>query len=138
MHTIRLRKPWQRTESDGTVRRVDVPDLDDELCDANDQATRLPHASPCEVVYQRNFNLPSGLDGDAIVSLCVDHWSGRLVGITINEKPLDVPTAARTLRLNITDQLDRQNRLAIRLADQTDSKARLDGEVVLSIDHGSV
>ncbi len=124
MHTIRLRKPWQRIRAgDGSPQRVDVPDQDA-------AAPRLARSTS----YTRNFNRPSGLDQASRILLRIESWRGELTLVSINEQAL--PTSEPPLELEITDLLTAHNQLCIQLADTDETLAILDGEVTLAIDAG--
>ena len=126
VHTIRLRGPWQMeplvrfalAETSGAGQgddalpppgRVKLPTT----CEA-----ALPHGFCGRVRFARRFQRPTGLESHESVYLVVDTpWT--IVRLTLNERALEIATAAGSLiqrapvRLNLTDQLADTNLLAI-------------------------
>ena len=126
MHTIRLRRPWLRAAGQGSAAEtVDVPDA-------------TPVASPAgEVIYERNFNCPTGLEAADRVWLAVDQLRGSAVVIVLNGTVL-ADAAIDSLdfpwRADVTEQLASSNKVAIRLKPEANSIASIDGEVSLRIE----
>jgi hypothetical protein len=119
MHVIRLRRPWQKSVFGVAQPGVaDVPDSD-----GSDSG---------EVEYRRRFNLPSGLDGNARVHLRVESWVGQLLQISLNGTSLQAGNSSADV--DVTDLLQRQNELFIRLSGRPGHPTRLSGPVTLAIE----
>ncbi len=124
MHKIRLGRPWTRiagSERDGL--RVDVPDmhpLSDSFISPGDA-----------VVYQRNFNSPSGLTVANTVHLKISEWSGILQTLHVNEVAFSPPVAPWVI--DISRCLQSHNRIEVKLVSATGEVPCLTGEVMLMI-----
>ena len=120
-HTIRLRRPWEKTSVGGdVVTRVDVPESPGD--ESDDQSAYQ---------YVRRFNRPTGLDGSTRVHLVISGWSGRLASIRLNDHELD--PGLHSIDVDVTDLLESQNQITIQLAGTADAAASLSGEVSLMI-----
>jgi hypothetical protein len=124
MHTIRLRRPWDKTEigCEESVR-VDVPEP-------------IVQSEPAGPAYQylRRFNLPTGLDDASTVRLQVSGWSGELDAFELNGVAL--PIDSQQTDIDVTKLLMRQNKIEIRLSSTDQALAALSGEVALLIEEG--
>lgn len=121
MHTIRLAKPWRKRGPNGASQRVDVPDTD-------------PDGNGGPVVYERNFNRPSGLDDNSEVFVQIDGWQASRIEIQLNGQP--VPNSSQTdppLLVAITEWLQTANTLQVRLDSPDGSDPLLDASVFLAI-----
>lgn len=128
MHTIRLRKPWQRIDPDTSVHRVDVPDLEDGLADEVSDAATLG-----AFTYARKFNLPSGLDDQTRVHLSVQTWRGDRLEIWINDVEVLSTQQPNEIDIDVTDSLQRHNEVSVRVFSSDGIPGRLTGEVELRI-----
>lgn len=137
VHTIRLRRPWQKqfAQSD-LVDRIDVPETDatdSELSDSDSPA----NAAVMSATYTRRFNRPTGLDDTSQLRLRIDSWRGELQSLIVNDQelaPLPCPVDAE-----ITHLLSNQNCITIVLNPTTTESenemqpVQLTGPVVLAI-----
>jgi len=124
MHEIRLRKPWTRTsdtEPESVV--VDVPD--------ETPLSGFPEGSEACVVYQRGFNLPSGLTGTETVELIIRAWHGDLKSVSING--INFPITESPLVVDLANVMQRFNRIEITINAGLSQEPRLTGEVLLEI-----
>jgi len=126
MHTIRLRRPWRRTAGqDGAIENVSLPDLN-------------PVASPSgSVLYERIFNCPTGLESGDRVCLVIGHLRASHVSVHLNAISLldtAVDNVVLPLRLDLTEQLQPSNQLAIQLQSTSQTTVSLDGDVCLQIE----
>lgn len=124
MHTIRLRRPWQRTrDGEAVPTRVDVPDVDEPL-DLPD-----PWNS---VTYTRDFNRPTGLDDNSRVQLRIQSWTGSVKAILLNDELLEIGNPP--FEIEITERVQRHNQILICIERWGQPAARLSGAVDLLID----
>ncbi len=134
MHRIRLRKPWIRRLGDSNTApvKVDVPDSDaDSLAVGQPQTGQLQSGQT--LIYQRSFNLPTGLEPDDRVRLEIDGFVGHSASILINDQDVHRSENGVSMRVDVTDRLERSNRLEIRLSPDPAGRARLSGAVSLMI-----
>ena len=129
MHTIRLRKPWKRISlGDDTESRVDVPDL----------TPVSPSGDAVGLIYERRFNLPTGLETNSRVRITVSRWRGVLQNITVNDREVSAEASGTWdppgLDLDVSSLLRPHNTLRLMLAGSGDATALLDGEVSLVIE----
>ena len=135
MHTIRLRRPWNRRvgHEDRSVR-VDVPDLEPVPDFQLEREGSGQETLSSPVLYERSFNCPTGLDQSSRVRLRIQSMRGKQVQIGLNGQSLvesEISSLTFPMELTITDHLQPSNRLELQLSGKG---ARLDGEVVLRID----
>lgn len=133
MHTIRLRKPWQKQVGADVVQQTDVPDA---IVVAAAQASS--GASGQSVVYTRSFNCPTSLAADTRLWLRIDGWEGTLGRLTVNDVELAVGDDS-AIRIDIRNVLQAANKLSVTLnctKRNADSPAppRLTGAVSLEIE----
>lgn len=119
MHVIRLRRPWQR-KCAGQTQVVDVPDAIDSPVPAG------------IVSYRRSFNAPSGLEPSTILRIRIEHWSGKLVQLLLNDQPIGHEEMER-VDLDVSGLLKPHNVLEVVLSDDA-QPACLTGEVTLAIE----
>ncbi|NNE00659.1 MAG: hypothetical protein HKN47_25365 [Pirellulaceae bacterium] len=125
-HVIRLRRPWTRCVAGGSEStKIDVPEIDAAQSVISRSTATTPSA---DVIYQRRFNRPSGLDADSQVQLRIETWQGNLVSVHLNDVPLDLAN-----NIDITSQVRDHNLLSIQLAPRDDQLPRLTGPVNLAI-----
>ncbi|WP_417739328.1 hypothetical protein [Rosistilla oblonga] len=129
-HTIRLRGPWKLTaleiaDAQPITGRIDQPS-DQFLAD---------YQGP--ILYVRHFNRPTGLGPAERVELAIIACVGT-AHVSLNETPLANFTAQQTpVRIDITDQLQLSNQLAIEIIPPAlPSPAEITGEVQLEIHSG--
>lgn len=127
MHSIRLRKPWQRTMA-GVTESVEVPDESTEMPSAS------PVAGPTMVTYSRKFNTPTGLSQRTRVHLRISDWQGRWSVLTVNGNAFPVDDVVAPCQFDITDALSLHNELTIQLTECQMAPPSLSGEVVLLIE----
>lgn len=126
MHTIRLRRPWQKSCPGQTgASRVDVPDIP---LAADMEAAAEPQC----VVYRRSFNRPSGLTTATRVWLIVSGWDGALAELSLNDQPLSA--CGPPLRIEVTAAIAARNGLQVTLVADECGPPRLTGEVTLAIE----
>ena len=121
VHTIRLRRPWQK-QFDGQTDsiRVDVPEAD------SVEASQLGIAT-----YQRQFNRPTGITPQTQVHLEIGQCRGTVHAITLNDHALNTSTPTT---VDIGRRLEDHNRLTLRIGpDESGAPARLIGPVNLLI-----
>jgi len=119
MHTIRLRKPWEKSRiGSDRVDRIDIPETGSETSDSR-------------VCYRRRFNLPTGLDESSSVRLRISGWSGRLDSIRLNGHELD--HSEGQVDTEVAGLLRAGNEIELHLQSTPDQPARLSGEVWLAI-----
>ena len=124
MHKIRLKRPWQRIAGpEREVLKVDVPDLEPVLASFISQGD--------VVVYQRNFNSPTGLTVANTVQLKISEWSGILQTVHVNEVSFSSPVAP--WEIDISKFLQGHNRIEVKLVSATGEVPCLTGDVVLMI-----
>ncbi|MFK8111486.1 MAG: hypothetical protein AB8B91_04775 [Rubripirellula sp.] len=117
MHTIRLKHPWQKRGPAGQSVKVDVPET---------ESTQHDGAH----TYCRTFHTPSGLEPSTRVHLQVTEWRGQLESISLNGHVLD---ADDHLDREISELLEKNNRIEIEIRGVGDQLACLSGEVRLVI-----
>ena len=124
VHTIRLRRAWERSNiSGGDVRRVEVPDpLGD-----------VPFSTEIDggLCYKRSFNMPTGLQPRTSVFLNICHWRGRLEAVKLNDRPMEL--SSHPWRCEVSSLLRPHNRVEVHLVTESEDVAQLDGEVMLEI-----
>ena len=126
MHTIRLRRPWKRfIDHSGDPDNVDVPDQ-----------TPLSAQPGTTLTYRRAFNRPTGLSPSDKVWLSVVQKAASSIQIVFNESIVFESETSNPIRVNISDQLQPSNQIAIRLTSCGESPALLDGQVALEIETG--
>ena len=128
MHTIRLRKPWQRTVGDVT-ETVEVPD--------HSQTGPDHKTIETEVVYKRKFNLPTGLSETMPVYLRITDWRADQIVIRHNDAVIPTTTSARPLRVELTKSLTLHNEVTITLTGAAADGPQLIGDVSIEIDEAS-
>lgn len=127
MHTIRLRKPWQRQIGTEPIEaRIDVPD----------QAWPVRPPSADTVHYRRNFNRPSGLDDSTSVSVCIASWCGDELLLVLNGIELRQTRAFGPMIVDATDALAASNVLEVKITGIPNDSMGLTGEVSLQINTG--
>ncbi len=93
MHTIRLRRPWEKQlVGSDIVSRVDVPES---ISDSP--------VTESTFLYRRRFNQPTGLDDAAKVHLRISGWSGQIDSVTLNGSPLRI--AGDSIEVEVTSLL---------------------------------
>ena len=124
MHIIRLRKPWSIADHHGTtIESVDIPESKD-LSVADSREARD---------YFRKFNATQPLLTSR-VGLRLGGWSGRLVGITVNQHKLVVTSVSSGgVVAGLTGLLTEYNEIKISLVSDGEVRPRLTGEVVLEV-----
>lgn len=127
MHSIRLRKPWQRTIA-GVTESVEVPDETPE----SPSAPSVEAAA--EVRYSRKFNTPTGLLPQTRVHLRISGWQGRCSVLMVNGRAFPVDEVVAPCQFDVTDVLSLHNEVAIVLTEFQKTHPRLCGEVVLLIE----
>ena len=121
MHTIRLRRPWEKQlVGSDIVSRVDVPES---ISDSP--------VTESTFVYRRRFNQPTGLDDAAKVHLRISGWSGQIDSVTLNGSSLRI--AGDSIEVEVKSLLRAQNQIDIQLTDTAKASAALSGEVTLAI-----
>lgn len=123
MHTIRLRRPWLRTASEGEQAiKVDVPD-------------RTPAESDNRSIvrYERSFHRPTGLEDHENVWLTIESYSGGSIRVLLNESTLSDSAMESPVELAVTSHLRPTNRLLIEIQPTSSEPARIDGDVALRI-----
>ena len=124
MHTIRLRRPWEKTRIGSEVSiRVEVPEA---------EATSEPAGNKYQ--YLRRFNLPTGLNDLSVVRLRIEAWTGDLDAFELNDVALQI--GCPPMDVDVTKHLMRHNKIELRLISTDQAPAALSGEVTLSIDDG--
>jgi hypothetical protein len=130
LHTIRLRRPWEKTAVGADVpQRVDVPEPIPP--EPNAAALDRHDAGESSYHYRRRFNRPTSLDSASSVRLVVTGWSGKLDWLRFNQQPL--PVAGDAIDIEIIDRLQRQNTIELQLTGTAGAPAALSGEVQLHI-----
>lgn len=124
MHKIFLRKPWSiLVDGESWIERVDIPET--EASSSSDE-TQLH-------VYHRKFNATQAVL-DSEVQLRIDQWHGDLIGIELNDQPVDFFVSNPTeLLANLTGHLRSHNEIRIFLARGVESGPRLSGNVYLTL-----
>ena len=83
------------------------------------------------MVYQRNFNSPTGLTVANTVQLKISEWSGILQTVHVNEVSFSSPVAP--WEIDISKFLQGHNRIEVKLVSATGEVPCLTGSVVLMI-----
>ena len=133
IHTIRLRRPWQKQfENEDSSNRIDVPEAE--------PATDTP-VTPA--TYIRRFNRPSGLTERSQLRLKIGSWKGELVSLNVNDQELaaglQYQSSSSPIDVDIAHLLANHNCITIVLApknespDQEKRPVQLTGPVVLNI-----
>lgn len=133
IHTIRLRRPWQKQfENDDSSNRIDVPEAE--------LSTDTP-ATPA--TYVRRFNRPSGLTDRSQFRLKIGSWKGELTSLIVNDQELAADLHSESsngpIDVDIVHLLANHNCITIVLAPKNDSPdkekrpVQLAGPVVLNI-----
>lgn len=118
-HRIRLAGPWEAEilHSSSHHELANMP-LKAALGGTGEQGGHPFHGN---LRLRRNFNLPTGLDEDSVVWLCVEglHLTSQSQ-IFLNQRPLDRTggslTGDRQLEVAVTDALENFNRIEIVLS----------------------
>ncbi len=107
------------------VEKAEVPDSD-------------PVASPSgAVVYQRNFNVPTGLQAGDRVFVNFERFEASRATVELNAQLLmetSCDAVRFPLRLDVTEQLAASNRLTVCLQPAADRSASINGDVSLQIE----